>query len=418
MSQRVILILWSLAIALAGVYFLIISRQDDGFTGDTARKRGEILLPDFPATEITRFTLSDGGQTTTLQKDSSSNSWSVDERAGFPADTAQINRTLRRLAELEVASGIEAGPSYLSRFGIDPKADSPEEHGIQLIFSTAKSEAAARLHIGKTSNSDSGPVNPFAPQMTNSGRFIFNLDDESGVYLVDDPLREFNPKPSFWLSNDFFRVENPLSIKSVQPNQADSPTWQVTRETPDQDFSVLGLSPNESPDTSATNPLKSVFNFPRFEDVLSTLDANKQLNDHPERRDITLTTADFLTYDISFAPYTPDEANASPEPQQYLLSFTVTANLPAPEAVDDETPAQDKKNDADSASDTDNETTATPSLTEADRRRIEEKVAKESKLANRVFIVNSFNVTPLLKSPDDFVSSQSATTNPVPIPQP
>jgi hypothetical protein len=117
MKSRTVIILWIIAIIL-GVSVYFVKKSASGVDKNaTNRTPGQTLLADFPADKAANIEISGATQSVSLVK--KDGKWTVAQRDGFPANSRNINELLRTLAELKVAQGVEAGPSFAPRFGMD-----------------------------------------------------------------------------------------------------------------------------------------------------------------------------------------------------------------------------------------------------------------------------------------------------------
>lgn len=207
MKSRTVILLWLVAIALgASVYFL---KKSEGKNDRAATERsaGQTLLADFPAEKITSIEITGSEQNVTLvEKDEK---WTVAQRDGYPADTREINDLLRTLTDLKVAQGIEAGPSFSPRFGMDEKSSDPEQHGLITSFKDAEGKELAGISFGKNLDAASAS-SPFGGGAT--GRYVRNHGDDSGFYVVSEVFGILSSDPQSWLADDFLKVEKIESI--------------------------------------------------------------------------------------------------------------------------------------------------------------------------------------------------------------
>src|SRR5688572_5620959 len=120
MKPRTVIILWIIAVLLGVSVFAIKKSSGNDIKNATDRSAGETLIPDFPAKEIASIHIADADLSVTLQQ--KDGSWSVVERDGFKANSTEVIGFLRSLIELKVTQGIEAGPTFAPRFGMDEKS--------------------------------------------------------------------------------------------------------------------------------------------------------------------------------------------------------------------------------------------------------------------------------------------------------
>ena len=132
MSKRLVTILWFIAGLLAALTLIVKSGQSRPNDEPANIAQGDTLLADLPLNEVGSITIEDFEQTTTIKKEE--NQWSVMERTGYKASFPKLTRLLRSLTEVSVTQSKKAGPAFNERFGMDPEAESKENHGYQITF--------------------------------------------------------------------------------------------------------------------------------------------------------------------------------------------------------------------------------------------------------------------------------------------
>ena len=143
-------------------------------------------------------------------------------------------------------------------------------------------------------------------------------------------------------------------------------------------------------DTTAATPLKSLFSYARFEDVVAA-DKLADRADAAAKRTAVIETFEGFTYNLTI---TPAKAAATPPPAKpgdapppaadnSFLTVTVTAELPKERKKDEGEKPEDAKT---------KDTAFTDRL-----KTLTEKLAKEKALAGRTFEVSKSTVEPLLK---------------------
>ncbi len=153
-------------------------------------------------------------------------SWTVKERADYPADFDKVSALLRKLWELRPVQDVKIGPSQLARLQLgEPSADANSSMLIDLKGAGDKRLAA--LLLGKTylRNSDQAPGQSGGFP---AGRYVMAQDGSNRVFLISETLDEAQTKPEQWLSHDFVKVENPkmIAVAGTTPGV----NWNLTRE--------------------------------------------------------------------------------------------------------------------------------------------------------------------------------------------
>ncbi len=385
MSKRQVVVLWILAILLAAAAFFVRSGNSKGFEAKTQRARGATLLADFPATEVAKIQVNSGDKSSTLvRKDGK---WTVAERENYPANTTTINDFLRTLAEVKVTDGIEAEPSFAPRFGMDPAATDEKERGTDIVLSNDAGTELARLTLGKNLEAAGDPMAGMMGGGGASGRFVRNHADESGVYKVSEVFPTLTAEPQRWLDEAFLKIEK---IKAITVSPAAKPTevaWKVTRADEVAEFTLEGSKAGEALDSNATSPLKSLFSYARFDDVVSK-DGIDKIAKPLETKTVKIETLEGFTYTLSVTPTEAEkpkenDPEAAPPEESFLITAEVTAEIPA----------ERKKEDKESEDDAKAKDKAF-----ADRKaELEKKLATEKAFAGRTFKVSRYVVEALLK---------------------
>lgn len=385
MSKKQILTLWVVAAVLVVALVVVKSSKSEEYESATARDRGDTLLADFPAEEVARITISHGDDKVTLvRKDGA---WAVAERDDYPADTTTVNDLLRTIDEVKVTQGIEADPSFAPRFGMDPEAGEEADQGTDVVMANDAGTELAHLTFGKNLESAENPMSPFGGGGS-TGRFVMNHADTSGIYVTSELFPSLTAQVDRWLDPAFLKVEKITSITVSEPGKVDTTAWKLTREDENAEFTLVGKADNETLDPNALNPLKSLFSYARFEDVIPAAEAD-DIWKKDERRMAVIETVEGFFYNITFAPKAKTgEADAG---VPYVMTVTVTAEIPA----------ERKKEDGESDEDA-------KSKDEAFAKRkteLEERLAADRKLEGRVFQVSKYTVEPLLKDRTGLIQS-------------
>lgn len=385
MNKRQVIILWIIAIALgAAVALTKLSTKD---TGESATKRspGQTLFESFPADQVAKISIEGAESSVHLAK--AENGWIVSDRADYPANATTVNQFLRNLKDLEVTQGIEAGPSFAPRFGMDPDAEEAGEHGLAIRFDDSSGNELAAVSLGKTISS-SGSSNPMMSGGS-VGRYIRNQADESGFYAVSEMFSSVESDPKRWLKSDFFSPEKIESVSVTKPG-SDEVAWKVVRDGEDAEFKLDGAAANEVLDTTSGNPLKSLFSYARFDDVV-TEDELAERGDESARRTVVIRTFEGFTYTVTITPpkTNDDEEDAEEEVEEpasdsHFMTITVDAELPKERKKEDDEKEEDAK--------------AKDEAFEKRSKELTGKLANEKTLEGRVFEVTKYTVEAVLKS--------------------
>jgi hypothetical protein len=377
MNKRQVIILWVIAIALGGAVATLKLTQKDTGKSATDRAPGQTLFESFPAADISTVEIQGASDSVTLSK--KDGIWTVSERDAYPAKSASVNEFIRTLSELKVTRGMEAGPSFAPRFGMDESATKPEDRGLTATFKDASGKELAKISLGKNieTGADAGPMGG----AMSVGRYIRNHADESGFYAVSEMFPAVSPDATRWLADDFI---SPEKIKSISLSQKDKEdiAWKLTRETEEAEFKLEGATGGEVLDTTATSPLKNLFSYARFEDVVPA-DKVAERAATEGRRKAVIETFEGFTYNLTITP----EKGAD---DKELLTVSVAAELPKERKKEDGEKPEDAKAKDEAF------TTRLKTLTE--------KLDKEKALAGRSFEVAKSTVDPLLKERDQLIT--------------
>ena len=387
MSKRLVFLLWIVAIALGGAIAFLKFGRKQAVAEQTARTPGQTLLESFPADQVAAIDIQGAGDSAVhlAKKDGK---WTVAERDGYPANASTINGILRTLEDLKVTQGIQAGTSFLARFGLDENASTLEKHGYTLTFKDAGGKEIAKLSLDQRKDEEGNGVSPFAGSGPN-GRFIRNHADTSGVYRVGESFATLTDDPKRLIAEEFIQVEKIKSVSVTAPDKADI-AWNLKRDTEEGAFTLDGAAPGETLDTTATDPLKSLFSYSRIDDVIPAAKVAERIQAEGKRV-ATIETFEGITYKITFTPLKPttpppaaDPNSPPPTPSEgYAVTVEVAGEAPKERAKE----ANEKPEDA-KVKDTAFE----------DRKKVlTERLAKEKALAGRTFEVAKYSLEALLK---------------------
>ena len=385
MNKRQVIILWVIAIALGIAVTTVKLNQKQSNRSATKRIAGQTLFESFPGADASAIEIQGVSSSVSLAK--KDGAWVVTQRDNYPANTTFINELIRTLSELKVTLGMEAGPSFAPRFGMDETSSVPSDHGLTAIFKDASGKEIAKVSLGKniessTAQSPMGGGNAI-------GRYVRNHADDTGFYAVSEMFPSLSTEANRWLADAFI---SPEKIKSITVSQADKkePDWQLTRETEEAEFKLTGAITTETLDTAATTPLKSLFSYARFEDVVPS-DKIAERSAPDGKRTAIIETFEGFTYTLVISPTKPSAPSPAavkpgtppPAADNYLLSVGVTAELPKERKKEEGEKPEDAKT---------KDTAFNERLT-----TLTGKLKKESALAGRTFEVTKTLVEPLLK---------------------
>ncbi|MEI7927075.1 MAG: DUF4340 domain-containing protein [Verrucomicrobiales bacterium] len=386
MSTRQVIILWITAIVFVGLFTIMKVNQSHETKSNTARSSGQTLLEAFPANDVTKVTITSANGTVTLVR--IDKKWTVQEREGYPANNSNVNALIRTVAELKIVEGVEAGPSYAPRFGMDEASSAAKDRGYTIAFTDAAGKELAKVSIGKSFGGKAdGEADPMAgPGGGATGRFIRNHGDETGIYKTSELFGSLVGKPTEWLTQEFVNVEKPKSISITKPGKEEL-EWKLTRADENANFALDG-APAEGLDEPSTTALKGVFSYGRFDDVVTGGELAKR--DQADKKQlVNIETVEGFKYAFTIAPAKPGDAKPAsadgppPASDTYFVTVDVTAQL----ATERKKEADEKPEDAK----TKDEAFATR------LKALQQQLEIEQKLRGRTYEVAKSAVEPLLK---------------------
>jgi len=395
MSSRLVLILWLVTIALGGAVFAVKSKQGDQARSLIRRMGGQTLLEQFPAAEVASIAITGAEGSVHLQK--KDGKWIVSERDGYPANVSTVHDLLRTVEELKVIDGIEAGPAYASRFGMEETSANPAERGLTVALADANGKELAKLSVGKTLGAE-----PASPMMGGgaSGRFVRNHADDSGIYKTSELFASLSAEPKRWLAEEFIQVQKPVAV-SVTQRGKDELAWKLTRENEEANFTLADAKPEEKPEASTLAPFKNLLSYTRFDDVVSAAEVEKRA-DASRKQTAMIVTVEGFTYTLTLTPAKPTEKKATDSEtaneNTYFLTVKVDATLPKERKKEaDEKPDDAQQKDAAFAS---------------RLKELQDKLAKEKALEGRTFEVTHSTVDALIKDRASFFQKEAAPARP------
>ncbi|MGD7654389.1 MAG: DUF4340 domain-containing protein [Verrucomicrobiales bacterium] len=388
MNKRQVITLWVIAAVLGLAVITLKLAQTRSTDSATNRSIGDSLFGKFPATDATTIEIKGAAQTITLNK--KDGAWTIAERDDYPANTNYVNSFLRDLAELKVTQALEAGPSFAPRFGLDPDASSAEKHGLIATFKDPSGKQIAKIGLGKSIEQKSSSANPMMMGGGTVGRYIRNFDDDSGFYAVNELFPSVSDEASRWLVSDFFSPEKITSV-SLTDDATGKLAWKLTRKDEQAEFDIENAASDETVNTETANPLKSLFSYARFDDVVPAEEVENRAAKEG-RQTVVIETAEGFTYTIGLIP--EKETEDGEKPDTCLMTVDVEATLP--------TERNKPEGESEEAAKTADEAFA------ARLKQLTEKLESEKKLAGRTFVVSETTVAPVLKQRADLITKAEA----------
>ena len=238
MNRKQFLILM-LALVVLGGAGLALFWQDIAAYRSAGAKIGARLLPDFKVSEVAQVHLRDAAHEATLAH--KENRWVVEQRAGYPANYAEISDMLIKLVELKVVQSETIGESLLPRVGLAPPgkpaqgegkaSDKPAEKdtiGTLIEMKSAAGKAVAAVTLGKVVlKKDPGNPLPNAQNGVPAGRYV-QVAGAQNVAVVSDPLNKIEADPAHWLDKTFFKADRVKTLTVTVTGAGAG--WKITRD--------------------------------------------------------------------------------------------------------------------------------------------------------------------------------------------
>jgi len=319
--------------------------------------------------------------------------WIVVERDGYPANLSTVHDLLRTVEELKVIDGIEAGPAYASRFGMEETSTNPAERGLTVAFADANGKELAKLSVGKTLGAE--PANPMMGSGA-AGRFVRNHADDSGIYKTSELFAPLSAEPKRWLVEDFLQIQKPVAISVTQPGK-DELAWKLSRENEEANYTLVDAKPEEKPEASTLAPFKNLLSYSRFDDVVPAAEIEKRA-DNSRKQTAAIVTVEGFTYTLTLTPAKPagnkSTGAETADENTYFLTVKVDAALPK----------ERKKEAGEKPEDAQQKDTAFASRL----KELQDKLAKEKALEGRTFEVTHSTIDALLKDRASFFQKEAA----------
>ncbi len=362
MNRKQFLILLVLVAVLGAAGVIVYQRNNNSWHGNGAAI-GQKLLPDLAVNDVAQITIKSGTGEVNLER--RDNLWRVHERADYPANFSQISDLLIKIADLKVVQNEDIGPSQFGRLELLPPG-SAEGTGTSIEFKDQGGKTLGSLLLGKKhmkkvpANAPGGMGDESWPD----GRYVMTADKV--VAVISDPLETVQAKPEQWLNKDFLSVEKPREIAVQFPEATNS--WKLTRASETNDWQLADAKAGEKLDSSKISSVTSPFSSVNFNDVEAVSAGNAA-----GRTMMTVETFDGFSYAAKIGPKQDDN---------YPVTFTVTANLPA-----SRTPAKDEKPEDKAKLDF-----------QTRQKTLADKLAKEQMFTNWVYQLPAYSIDEMLKT--------------------
>jgi len=338
-------------------------------------KSDRLVLPNLAVNDISKIQLRTAAAAVTLEKKDAV--WRVAERSDYPADFERIRQFIQTLWGLKAAQEMQVGPSQFGRLKIAAPSEGPSS-GTEIDLKGANDRPIGSLIVGKGTEQ--------GEEHAGGGRFVYNPAVKDRVYLVSEGFLNLDPlTPSQWLDKAFIV---PDELKEItQSPWSNNPGWKISRDNPKADWKLDNAQPAEKLDESFVRTLQ-IFT-PNFVDIRPSSTSQDETG-IKDPFHVQLTTFDGFRYDLFLGKQAPDKGR--------YTQVKVAADLPStrtPEAG--EKPENKSKRDEEFAK------------KQAD---LKQRLEKEKKYEQWIYIVPDYNVETFLKRRDEIVAKPSPSPSP------
>lgn len=378
MNRKQFIALLILVAVLGGAAWLYSRKQAAGW-GRQNPELGQKLLGDFQVNDVAQIRIQQGTNELTLLR--TNGLWRVAQRDDYPANFSQISRFLLKLRDLKIVQAEEVGASQLPE--LDLAAPGPGTNTATLLaFCDTGGQPIRTLWLGKAHLHQSRQPSPDAvDESWPDGRYVLTASNASQVAVISDPLNEVTPDPVQWLDKTFFSVQKPESVSVAYPVATNS--WTLTRSSETNQWELADAKPGEKLDESQASETADSFSSPSFEDVAAGLSPEQTGLDKPTR--VKIRTFDGFEYVVNVGRKTNDD---------YYLTVNTSATLPGKPV-----PAKGGEPGRQAAAD---------KTFQASLKAFQDKLSRESAFNNRVYLVPTWSVNPLLKKREQLLMSKPA----------
>lgn len=365
MKARQLAIVLVALIVLGGIALVLRSRNATSWREAATVAQGKVL--NFQLNDAAHLTIKNGTEELNLVK--KNEVWTVAERFDYPADFNQVADVIQKLWELRPAQDVKVGPSQLGRLDlVEPGKESNGSSSMLIDVKGSDDKRIAALLLGKKQLRESDQS---AVGMAAAGRYAMPLDGSNHVFLVSETFDQVQTKPERWLSKDFIKVQEAkaITVAGLTPNM----NWKLARDTTSTAWRLVDAQPGEELDAAKVMAAATLLASASFADVLSpkTPPADTGL-DKPAT--VRIETFDGFVYDLRIGKVMGEN---------YPVAVGVNAQI-----AEQRVPAQDEKPEDKANLD---------KQFQDKRSQLMEKLSKEKKVENWIYLMAKSTVDQLLK---------------------
>jgi Domain of unknown function (DUF4340) len=394
-KQFIILLVFVVIIGAAG---LVLRHRQNAAWESPSATLGEKLMPKFPVNDVAAIAIRQGTNELDLVK--KDDLWRVKQRDDYPANYSDIRSFLLKAKDLKIIQSETVGPSQLPRLSLVPGTGT--NAAMVVDFKDDQGKTLQTLLLGKQHMHAATGASPYGMggEGWADGRYVKVGNNSDLVALISETLSNIQPKPADWLNKDFFKIQKVHSIEVDYPTHPTN-SWKLTRTAETSEWNLANAKPGEKLDVTKAASVTSPLSSPYFNDV-ATQDAKAKDFGMDTPTVVKVATFDNFDYTLKIGKKRDDT---------YPLAMTVSANIPK-----ERTPGKDEKK-ADKAK-LDKEF-------KDNQKKLEDKLAQESKYQNWTYLVSSWSWDSLLKNRSQLlqtnktakVSNTTAKTTPKPSPE-
>ena len=400
MNPKQLTILAILVAIVGGVYFMVNQKRESSINKEETVKIGDRAVEDFEVSEIDNLLVQRKGEQVSLTR--TGDTWTVAERDNYLADATKIRGLLFSIKDMKIAESrsIRAEAALRKLQLLAPDESGEGGSGAGTLLKISGGDATRMLVFGSNFNSSG-----------RNGRFIKTADGE--VFVVSTVLRNLETDPAAWLDKDFFKIEKSEKITVEHENPEDS--FTLVRESEGAPLSLEGAAEGEELNPSKLGSLNNLLASANFADYIVGEAAEPEKTGLDKAVTATVETSDGFTYVVSVGNKTADS--------KYYLSYQVSAELADPPPPEPESNEEEDSELSDEERSTQAAEKQAREEQRSDYKRLSEKLAKEEKMAGKVYSVDSWLVekilakrSELLMTEEDRENATAAAANPTPIP--
>lgn len=375
MNRKQFIVLVVLVAVVGGLAFVLKNNKTTAWKSGE-KSTGGTVFKDFPLNDVTEITLKDKDASLTLvRKDER---WTVKERNNYPANFDEISSFLKKIWELKPVQQPTVGESQLGRLDL-LMPEKGDKSGLLVEFKGQGGKAIGSLLLGKKHMREGSLA--MGGGSFPDGRYLMIPGKLDSIALVSESFNDIEPKPTEWLSKDFFKVEK---LKAVTVSADGKESWSINRESESGEWKLARLKAEEKQEPSATGTYNFLLSSASFNDVVTDVGDLK----NPVKA--TLETFDGFKYELTLAPKEGSE--------DYLMKFAVSADL-----AKERTPGKDEKPEDKAKLDKEFKERAD---------KLAEKLKLEKTFEGHTYLVSKFTVDALLKDRASLIAKKEDEKTP------